>query len=148
MSIWCSTTEIGSPPNAWEGDDLPIAGHVLTYAEGFSNHYPDTTGTHERPAAVGLAHIAPWCVPGHNQDGEGYTCTGCGAMHDHPDHGPWLRLEVTGDGLSYWQKTDDGKPTPRLQDATVVMDREAALALAAALTEWAETTIEPVGEAS
>lgn len=139
MSIWCSGTEhIGTDPHDWlEPDGTPIPkvaqrGIVLSYAEGFSNHFPDETGTHERPAVVALADIAPWCVPGHDED-----CGPCGRRHDYPDTGPWLRLEVEApETLNYWAKDAEGNPAVERDGATVILDREAAKALRDDLTEW------------
>lgn len=148
MSIWCSTDHIGTDPTVMYevgegiyqvdiGAGVPKGrkveqtaqhGNVLTFAEGFSNHFPDLTGTHERPAAIGLAYIAPWCTPGHGD------CD----THDYPECGPWLRLEVGGRGLSFWTKDDDGNPTEENVSATVVLDEPAARELARQLLEWAD----------
>ena len=121
MSIWCSWPHIGSD----RGDAAPERGNVLTYAEGFSNHYPDLTGTHERPAAVALAHIPQWCVPGHEETGDYAIC------------GPWLRLEVAGwQALNFWAKDALGKPLTEDVGATVVLDEEAVRSLRDDLTAW------------
>ena len=49
MSIWASGPTIGRD----DEDDLREPGTVLTYAEGWSNHYPD--GTAELPATIDVA---------------------------------------------------------------------------------------------
>lgn len=142
MSIWCSWDHIGTDPTVMfrvkrDGSrgrrikPRPERGNVLSYAVGFSNHYPDLTGSHERPAVVALADIAPWCVPGHDA-GE---CP-CGEHHDHPDTGPWLRLEVAApETLSFWRR-DGRKPEVLSEEATVVLDEAAARALRDDLTAW------------
>lgn len=160
MSIWCSWPHIGTDPSDLydlgdglvqvdigvgkpRGRKLPkIAerGNVLSYAEGFSNHHPDLTGTHERPAIIAVAHIAPWCVPGHDQYGDGYACRGCGVQHDD-EVGPWLRLEVFApEALDFWEKDDDGNPAVTAQEASVVLDRAAVEALRDDLDAWLART--------
>lgn len=124
MSIWCSWDHIGSDPR----DAEQQGGQVRSYAHGFSNHYPTTDGEYEQPAAVALAHIAPWCVPGH-----GDPCTTCVVSHDHPEVGPWLRMEVASHEHS-WK--DGGIPTGREEGATIVMDEDAVRALRDDLTRW------------
>lgn len=143
MSIWCSWQHIGTDPTVMYevGDGMfevdlgggeqakgrepveqkPERGNVLSYAEGFSNHYPDLTGSHERPACIGLATIAPWCVPGHENVMDGA--------------GPWLRLEVAApETLNFWTGSDS--PTVEAHDATVILDRAAAEALRDDLDRW------------
>lgn len=119
MSIWCSWPGIGrSTPEATRG-----RGDVLSYAEGFSNHFPRTDGAVELPAAVDVADIAPWCVPGHDE------CGSCDGGHV----GPWLRLSISAEvSRSYWEKP----PARRSFHESVVMDRDAVEALAADLTRW------------
>jgi len=106
VSIWCSSPAIGQAAN-----DAPRPGVVLTYADGFSNHYPDMTGSHEWPASVEIAEIAPWCVPGHEE---------CDECDEHA--GPWLRLSMWALGLN----------------AAVVLDEAAARELAGDLLAWAD----------
>lgn len=133
MSIWCSWEHIGTDPNQWHDatSGEPIErraerGVVLSYANGWSNHYPDLTGRAERPAAVAIAHVAPWCVPGRDCD-----------EVDEPDCGPWLRLEVAApETLNFWRKDDDGSPEVECEGATVVMDEAAVKALRDDLTKW------------
>lgn len=147
MSIWCSWPHIGTSPTVMydagdgiaevdlgDGDTArgrepivqrPEGGNVLSYAEGFSNHYPDLAGTHERPAALALASIPEWCVPGN--DGGIYAL------------GPWLRLEVAApESLNFWAETPDGKPAVEEKGATVVLDEAAVRTLRDQLTEWLE----------
>jgi len=128
VSIWAShndevgrtTTETGWPEE--------FDGSVRTYADGWSNHYP--TDDVEKPAAVSLAEIPPWCVPGHGEASEGRGA-------DDPEYsenpGPWLRMSL----LTQSRRRDDGHPV--IPDgATVVINPDAARALAAALTAWAD----------
>lgn len=138
MSIWCSHDHIGTDPNAWidadTGKPIPRAphrGNVLSYAEGFSNHHPDLTGTHERPAGIATASIAPWCVPGHDED-----CQTCKRSHYGGDEvGPWLRIEVAApESLNFW--TPSQEPEVEEQGATVVLDVEAVTALRDDLDRW------------
>lgn len=129
MSIWCSWPQVGYDVHAEE----PLrGGEVLTFAQGFSNHFPDSERTHELPAAIDLAHIAPWCVPGHDE-----PCPTCGGGHDHPEVGPWVRLSVRADaGLSFWAKDEDGNPIQERVEADVVLDEAAALRLFHDLGDW------------
>ena len=131
MSIWCSWPHVGTDPNDWrEMNGTPVPktaerGNVISFAEGFGNHYPDLSGTHERPAAVALAHIPEWCVPGHSES------------DDEDINGPWLRLEVAApETLNFWEKDDDGNPKVESEGATVVMDEAAVRALRDDLSEW------------
>lgn len=132
MSIWCSWPNVGHEEHAEE----PLrGGEVRTFADGFSNHHPDLTGENELPAAVGLCHIAPWCVPGHDED-----CARCKTSHDHPEVGEWVRLTVSAeDTLSWWGANEDGERPRHVgpQSMSVVMDEAAARQLAADLLEWA-----------
>ena len=94
-------------------------------ADGFSNHYPDLTGSHERPAIIALAHIAPWCVPGHREDDE-----------FRYEVGPWLRLEVVApETLSFWTEDSD-EPTVERRDASIILDEQAVRSLRDDLTAW------------
>jgi hypothetical protein len=137
MSIWCSWEHIGTDPRDWrEADGTPVPktaarGDVLSYAQGWSNHYPDHTGEAERPAVLALAHIAPWCVPGNREE-----------EVDHDAVGPWLRLEVAApETLNFWAKDDHGNPSPAIEEegATVVLDEEAVRSLRDDLTRWLDS---------
>jgi len=117
VSIWCSTHTVGFDRFA-EWAKRPTGGAVRAYAEGWSNHYP--TADVEGPAAIDLATIPTWCVPGHraaNPDAE-RRC------------GPWLRLTVAADG------TDHRKGEPYYSTTTVVLNENAARALRDHLDEW------------
>lgn len=119
MSIWCSQQTIGHD----EFEDGP--GVVLTYALGFSNHYPDTSGECELPASIDLATIPRWCVPGHYDD------------YEEDEVGPWLRLSVHAPRAFDWYgPAEDRKRNAGPIDADVVLDEEAARALRDQLTEW------------
>lgn len=119
MSIWCSWPSIGH-----NDDGDPKRGEVLSYAEGWSNHFPTLDGSAELPASVDLAHVAPWCVPGHDE---------CGSCDQAEHVGPWLRLTVFAEqALSFW--TDP--PTASTVHASVSMDRAAVEALVSDLTAW------------
>lgn len=161
MSIWCSLSHIGTDTTVMyevaEGIyevDLtkdgsgadgrtpvePVAerGKVLSYAEGFSNHYPDDTGTHETPASINLAYVAPWCVPGHDQDGDSFSCTGCGRQHeDVADVGDRVRLDVDApQALSFWREDGEDGPVVKPAHVSVVLDEEAARQLRDDLDAW------------
>lgn len=150
MSIWCSWPHIGTAPNQWQdmtGKPMPKKaerGVVLSYAQGFSNHHPDLTGTHERPALIALASIAPWCVPGHDED-----CSTCDGWHDE-EVGPWLRLEVVApETVNFWQKDSKGNPQIEEEGATVVLNRKAVKALRDDLTRWLKLDhLEPIEESA
>lgn len=141
VSIWCSWEDIGwNPGGRYHYDDGRVVnepgrfdrGRALSYAQGFSNHHPDETGEHEAPATIGVAHIAPWCVPGHFEDCD------CGG-HDYPECGEWLRLSVDAPGaLSWWTKPGEDKPRREPVHADVLLDEQAARALAADLLKWAD----------
>lgn len=120
MSIWCSHDTIGFD------DSEPPSGQVRSYATGWSNHYPTTTGDVEQEASVEIAHIAPWCVPGHRDIGDEWDGTGF-------VYGDWLRLDI------YSQQHDfhsGGKPTGAPLSASVVMDETAVRELRDQLTSW------------
>lgn len=147
MSIWCSGAHIGTDPTVMysAGDGLyevdldgtrsrgrtAVAqtaerGNVVSFADGFSNHYPNLTGTHERPAALAIATIPHWCVPG-VEEGD----------FDYDAAGPWLRLEVTApETLNFWEKDEAGNPKIEQEGATVILDEEAARSLRDDLTAW------------
>lgn len=121
MSIWVPIAGVGVT-DYW-GDDPD--GTVLTYADGWSNHYPD--GEVERPAAIGLSAIPPWCVPG--QDIEVPET-------EHTKPGPWLRLHLLTRPSGPRATGDEQR---RIADgATVLLTPDAARALAAQLTRWAD----------
>lgn len=134
MSIWCGGFgRFGRGYSDYDVEDRK--GVVLSYATGWSNHYPDESGP-ERHAAIGLATVAPWCVPGHDQDGPDYTCTGCGKDHESGNEsGAWLRMEVAS-----WEHSfnDGGDPTGKGEGAMVSLDPTAARALGQALLDWAD----------
>ncbi len=132
MSIWCSWTAIGFDRQS----DGHRRGDVRTYADGFSNHYPDQTGSHELEAGLGIDHAAPWCVPGHDE------CSDC-----DDEVGHYLRLSMWDDGSLYWSaKESPARREPRYM--AVVMDVEAARALRDDLDEWlAKAHIEPLEDA-
>lgn len=120
MSIWCSRHVAGV-----DDEDHTMTGTVVAFAEGFSNHYPEST---DPPASIGVASIPPWCGPGHDND-----------TTDERPPGPWLRLDVDSPrALSWWGADPAHRPTPAPVHASVVLDETAARALAAALIEWAD----------
>lgn len=138
MSIWCNWEEIGydvDPPHLAEmgveyvklGDhpDPFVAerGEVLSYAEGFSNHYPTRDREYEQRANVNINHIPAWCVPGHRDDFSDRLI------------GEWTRLDIFTAEHDFHQ---GGKPNGQYISASVVMDEAAARALAADLLEWAD----------
>lgn len=120
MSIWVSHDDIGF--DSWRDyKGKPKGGQVRSYATGWSNHYPTTSGHVERRAAIDLAHIPAWCAGGDDDD---FTSVG-----------RWLRLSVDSWQHNYHKPTEViGKET-----ATVVMDEDAVRALVAQLTEWLDT---------
>lgn len=118
MSIWVSREPIGAVP---ESAAQATRGTVISYATGWSSHYPSTDGTVEQPAQVHLAHIPSWCVPGHkDSDAEDIS-------------GPWARL---------WIETTshdrEGRPTEHRLSAAVCLDEAAARTLAHELLAWAD----------
>ena len=127
MSIWSSADYIGTIHR-----EPAQRGHVLTYAKGFSNHYPDHTGAHERPASLAVADIPEWCVPGHEHTYADFDST-------DDSTGPWLRLDVNAhESLNHWVKDDHGNPTVEHINASVVLDEAAARALRDDLDAWLE----------
>jgi hypothetical protein len=146
MSIWCSGEHIGTDPTVMyeEGDGIyqvdigtdddrfqgrtPVEqraerGNVLSYANGFSNHYPDLTGEAERPAVIALATMPHWCVPGVEE-----------GAYDYDSAGPWLRMEVAApEVVSFWS-ADKGEVSS--EGATVLLDEEAVQSLRDDLTAW------------
>lgn len=111
MSIYGTIFSVGEWPDGLDEGTSP--GVVRTREEQGpwrgSNVYPtDTTGC---PASIGLAHIPPWCVPGH----EGEEVDGWGDR---------LRLDVSS------ERHHD--------DAVIILDETAARNLATALLAWAD----------
>jgi hypothetical protein len=137
MSIWCSWPWVGHDP--FDGE-APRGGEVRTYAQGFSNHYPDTSGSHELPATIDLAHVAPWCVTGHDSgEAPEWRCSGCDESHESNERqvGAWLRLGIAAAaGLNFWAKDAEGNPTRERVDAEVVLDERAVLRLYHDLGDW------------
>jgi hypothetical protein len=125
MSIWCSRPHIGFD-DFWEPNrKRPAGGQVRSYATGWSNHYPTTDDTVEQRAMVDTAHIAPWCVPGHDGDYENERRVG-----------PWLRLGVHGRAQDYrGRELILGGHV----DLSVVLDENAVRALVADLQDWLDT---------
>lgn len=118
MSIWVNHEHVGTDLLVPE-TGLHQRGVVLSYAEGFSNHYPEIDGDYERLSAVLIPHIPIWCVPGHDDATEEAT-------------GPWLRLDVNS------ERHVAGKPTGEPASASVALDIDAARTLAADLLAWAD----------
>jgi hypothetical protein len=114
-----------------DGNPIPKVaerGHVLSWANGWSNHYPDHTGEAERPAVLSTAWLPPYCVPGHREPAVDYDAVG-----------PWLRIEVAcPEALNFWEKDADGNPVVEEEGATVVLDEEAVRSLRDDLTHWLE----------
>lgn len=117
MSIWGTLEHIGN-----DGDGPTQRGTVLSYADGFSNHYPDLTGEYERPAYVQVAIVPPYCVPSH----EDWT-------EDDDTLGSWLRLDVQAPEPLNMRL---GEFAVEARAATVVLDEEAARSLRDELTWW------------
>ena len=117
MSIWCSGPLIGRDPHEVDPD---VHVQVRSYANGWSNHYPNTDGVVERDACIDVAVIPAWCVGGE--------------VDDYEAAGPWLRL-----GLRSWQH-DWSHPADVVgkMSASVVLDEAAVRALAGQLSEWLE----------
>jgi hypothetical protein len=115
MSIWCSTVAVGFD-RCMTWPKRPTGGTVRKYADGWSNHYPDSEV--EGPAVIDLATIPAWCVPGHEED------------FSYRKVGPWLRMGVFGEGVNHWTKKTE------YADATVVLNESAVRALRDHLDEW------------
>lgn len=143
MSIWCSHETIGFEQVGYsleDDDGAPIKptmnGNVRSYASGWSNHYPTTDGGVEQPAAVDLASIAPWCVPGNQEDNVPLMAAG-----------PWLRMCVTSWGhcVMTTPAVPAGHPNGEMETASVVMDESAVVALRDQLNAWlAKAKVYPV----
>lgn len=132
MSIWAAGIVAG------ETDDYEHDGSVVSYINGWSNHYPgefvnpENPGVHrfgsarditeETPAAIGTGWLPPWCVPGHSDTGD-----------DIDTHvGPWLRLDLMMRTVSIWSGVEIG-----YQDVhSVCLNEDAVKALRDNLTEW------------
>lgn len=121
MSIWCSHDLIGGR------HDQVSTGQVRSYATGWSNHYPTADGTVEQPAAVEVAHMAPWCVPGNEDVDDEWDERGRRMVGD------WLRLRV--ESVAH-DVAGGGKPSREQQVAAVVMDETAVRALHHELGQW------------
>lgn len=120
MSIWVPVADIGATDD-W-GDEPD--GTVLTYADGWSNHYPD--GEVERPATISLSTISPWCVPGNHDDYD---------AEEQDEPGPWLRLSPITRRSG---PRAIGNEPPTIPDgSTVLLTPDAARKLAAELIRWA-----------
>lgn len=124
MSIWCSHEGIGFD-DSFRRARKPAGGQVRSYATGWSNHYPTTSGKVERRASLDLASIAPWCVPGHEElaeigNGDDYAC------------GPWLRLSIDSSEHDYKNPANVLGPA----HADVVMDEAAVRELVRQLNVW------------
>lgn len=116
MTIWASHDPIGTEVRSDRARDF--RGVVLSFATGWSSHYPSTGGDVEQPAAVRLASIPRWCVPGH-EDEEDFESTG-----------PWVRVDLEG-----WRHID-GQSTGERVFQSVILDEDAARSLASDLLEW------------
>jgi len=117
MSIWASLPNIGH--DEFEDESRGI---VVSYVDGWSNHYPSPDEGPEHPSSIDLATMPPWCVPGWSEhDGDDMSC------------GPWLRLCVHG-WLHDWHNPRDGEVTE--ESASVVMDEAAARELHQQLSDW------------
>ncbi|MGC0251527.1 hypothetical protein [Pseudactinotalea sp. Z1748] len=128
MSIWATLCHIGT--DYLDERPQPERGHVLTYAEGWSNHYPNLTGEAELPAMIGLAEMPGWCVPGHWLTAEDPS----DGAYDHK--GPWVRLDLHAEcALNFW---GDGTARPSVEkvNASIVLDEEAARSLRDDLDAW------------
>lgn len=127
MSIWSPRRDDVGRTTADTGWPEDFDGSVRTYADGWSNHYP--TDDVEKPAAVSLSEIPPWCVPGHREAFENPTDD----VEQPEDPGPWLRMGL----FTQSRRRDDGGPA--IPDgATVVINPDAARELGKALTAWAD----------
>lgn len=128
MSIWATLHHIGT--DHLDRTPRPERGHILTYAEGWSNHYPDLTGEAELPAMIALAEMPAWCVPGHERTAEDPTDAAFGHK------GPWVRLDLHAErALNFW---GDGvtRPSAERVHTSIVLDEEAVRALRDDLSAW------------
>lgn len=134
MSIWASGFVAG------ENDDGDFTADVVSYINGWSNHYPghfvnphppplpagfSRDVTEETPASIGTGWIPPWCVPGHHDAEEQGL--------DVDTHlGPWLRLDITMQTVSIWAGLEIGN-----QDVhSICLNETAVRALRDNLNEW------------
>jgi hypothetical protein len=119
MSIWSSAENIGETEDERPDSQAP----VLTYWEGFGNHYPAVG--EEFPGAVGIDHLPAFCAPG--------------AAPDDDRVAPWLRLcLLTTGGRTFNNphgKRETGRPMIR-DGGRVVMSRAAVQQFRNQLTEW------------
>lgn len=121
MSIWAPWATVGyeEPRPGRPRSRCPA---VLSYAEGWSNHYPDRSGEVEREASVDLAYIPDYCVSGREEAGR---------------VGAWLRLSATSPlALSWWPRDSRSRPAPEPQFAALVLDERAVRALRDELDAW------------
>lgn len=146
MSIWASDTICGAD------DDDNFDGSVVSYIEGWSNHYPgdfpplveepryktrkpSNNLTEETPASIGTGWLPPWVVPGHGGEFD----------RDIDDAvGPWLRLDVYMSTVSIWAGVEISNPTVH----SVCLNEQAVKALRDNLAEWLERDKVRPGEAS
>jgi hypothetical protein len=131
MSIWASITDIG------EDDDGKFDGSVVSYIQGWSNHYPtspmgDTDLAGEESASVDTAWLPSWCVPGNRP-------TEAAPLSEWRDVdecvGPWLRLGVRCREVSVWTERPVTGP---LQWHAVCLNEAAVCQLRDDLSEWLE----------
>jgi len=130
MSIWCSGPSIG------EDDHDNFDGSVVSYINGWSNHYPgyfpERDGGYRRepgqetPASVDVAHAPPWCVPGHEGTG----------LDESDAVAPWLRLDVYKRTVSVWGGYEAAVSEPDAH--SVCLNEDAARKLRDRLTWWLE----------
>jgi hypothetical protein len=135
MSIWASEDVAG------EDEHGKLDGSVVSYIEGWSNHYPGhfpppedkrrnalNDLNEETPAAIGTAWLPAWCVPSDRErDLEWET------NHDVDTHlGPWLRLDVTMSTVSIWAGVEIGKRDMH----SICLNEVAVRALRDNLNEW------------
>lgn len=127
MSIYASETVAGAD------EDDNYDGTVISYIEGWSNHYPhqfpDGDGA-ETPAAIWTGWIAPFCVPGNLELSE--------TPVDTDTHvGPWMRLDVCMQTASVWNGPLEIGPR---NVHSVLLDESAVLKLRDNLNAWLDRT--------
>jgi hypothetical protein len=144
MSIW------GSGDIAGVDENNKHDGSVVSYIDGWSNHYPGDFPplgievrqrspandlTEETPASIGTGWLPPWCVPGHEQQAE------IDGLDVDTHLGPWLRLDITMRTVSIWGGVEIGN-----QDVhSVCLNEKAVTALRDNLNEWlAREKLHPV----
>lgn len=130
MSIWGSQSIAGEVDH---DDDPEFDGSVISYIEGWSNHYPgnlpgreDQLPDGEVPAAIWTGWMPPWCVPGREDvEDEGL---------DVDTHlGPWLRLDLVMREVSIW---DGPIKVGNVDVHSVCLNESAVTALRDNLNEW------------